>query len=59
MKLEIEGNRVILYSDDGGRLLVLGDTFNTDENIRRVVYKAIEFGRQVAKREIRDVLGCK
>lgn len=57
MQVVVEGNEVILYSDIGGRIMILGPSFNTDECINKVVRKAIEYGKELGKREVRNAMG--
>jgi hypothetical protein len=55
--VEVEGNEVYLYSAEGGRMAHLGQSFNTDEDIKRVVLRAIEFGRKIGLQEVRNAIG--
>lgn len=57
IQIVIEDNEVYLYSQNGGRIMSLGQSFNTDDNIKRVVLRAMEYGRQIGLGEVRKAIG--
>lgn len=58
-QIKIEDGDVKVYSPDGGLCSHLGTLRPNDEQICRVIHRAIELGRQDKANEIRDVIGAR
>lgn len=56
MTLQEEHGEIIMYSNDGGRVINLGPIRNIEE-VTRLVYKAMKIGEENARKEIRNALG--
>lgn len=55
LTIKIEGGNVIIYRN-GGRINDLGTIRPDDDQLCRVIYRAIEFGKALKAGEVRAVL---